>query len=113
MPKGSWYARKKALSKLHTKVAFLRRIIFRVAFISMKIYLPKNIVISTYFFNTKGNIKLIFRMILPFKLRRLRHGHLRGVEHIFNENAVPRGGIVDQHVSHRADELAVLNDGRA
>ena len=46
-------------------------------------------------------------------LRCLRHGHLRGVEHIFNENSVPRGGIVDQHVGDRPDELAVLNDGRA
>ncbi len=33
-----------------------------------------------------------------------------GIQHIFNENAVSRGGIVDQHVSDRPDELAVLND---
>ena len=52
-----------------------------------------------------------FYLILP--LRRLRHRHLRGVQHIFNENAVSRGGIVDEHVRYRADELAVLNDRRA
>ena len=46
-------------------------------------------------------------------LRRLRHGNICGVEHIFNENAVARGGGVDEHVRNRADELAVLNDGGA
>ena len=40
----------------------------------------------------------------------LRHGHLRDGEHIFDENAVARGGIVDQHVGDCSDELAVLND---
>jgi hypothetical protein len=49
-------------------------------------------------------------MILPFKLRRFRHGHLRGAQHIFNENAAPRGGIVDENVRHSADELAVLDN---
>ena len=37
--------------------------------------------------------------------------HLRGVEHIFNENAVPRGGIVDENMGHRSHELAVLDNG--
>ena len=46
-------------------------------------------------------------------LRRLLHRHLCRVQHILNENAVARGGIVDEHVRNRADELAVLNDGRA
>ena len=52
-------------------------------------------------------------MILPFLLRCLRHGYLRGIEHIFNKYPVSRGGVVDQNVRDRADELAVLNDGRA
>ena len=68
-------------------------------------------------------------MILPFFLSgRLRYGHFRGVEHILNENTVPRGGIVDQHMQSpysaalrgklalqalRADDLVVLNDGAA
>ena len=52
-------------------------------------------------------------MILPFYLRRLLHRHLRLVEHILNENTVARGGIVDQLVGYRADQLAVLNDRRA
>ena len=52
-------------------------------------------------------------MILPFKLRRLRHGHLRSVEHIFDEDPVARGGIVDEHVRHSSDKLAVLDDGGA
>ena len=34
-------------------------------------------------------------------------------EHIFNENAVSRAGIVNKNVRHRANELAVLNDGAA
>ena len=79
----------------------------------MKIYLPKNIVISTYFFNTKGNIKLIFRMILPFHfdfaLRHPRHGKLDGGEHILHEDTVAARGVVDEHVRHRADDLAVLD----
>ena len=52
-------------------------------------------------------------MILPFKLRRLRHRHLRGVEHIFNENSVAGGGVIDEHVRYRSHDLAALNDGRA
>ena len=35
------------------------------------------------------------------------------VEHIFDEDAIPRGGVVDQNVSNSSNELAVLNDGRA
>ena len=46
-------------------------------------------------------------------LRRLRHGHLRGIQHIFNENAVPHGGIVYHNVGYSTDELAVLNDRAA
>ena len=46
-------------------------------------------------------------------LRRLLHRHLRGVQHILNKNSISRGGIVDEHVRNRADELAVLNDRRA
>jgi hypothetical protein len=38
---------------------------------------------------------------------------LCGIQHILNENSVPRCGIVDEHVRHRADELAVLNNGGA
>ena len=47
-------------------------------------------------------------MILPFLSR--HHWHIH--QHIFEEYAVARGGIVDQHVGDRADELAVL-DNRA
>ena len=46
-------------------------------------------------------------------LRRLLHRHLRGVQHILNENAVPRGGIVDHNVRDRTYKLAVLDDGGA
>ena len=35
------------------------------------------------------------------------------IQHIFNENTVPRSGIVDQNVGDGADELAVLNDRTA
>ena len=35
------------------------------------------------------------------------------IEHIFNKNAVSRGGGVDEDVGDSADELAVLNDGGA
>jgi len=37
----------------------------------------------------------------------------RGIQHIFNENAVAGGGVIDQHVGHGANELAVLDNGRA
>ena len=52
---------------------------------------------------------------LPYilRLRRLCHGHLYGIEHILNENSVTRGGIVDEDVRHRSDELSVLDDGAA
>ena len=39
--------------------------------------------------------------------------YFRGLEHIFDENAVTRCRVVYHNVGHRADELAVLNDGRA
>ena len=34
-------------------------------------------------------------------------------EHIFDENAVAAGGVAHKDVGHRADELAVLNNGAA
>jgi len=40
-------------------------------------------------------------------------GHLRGARHILNENAVSRGGIVDQHVGDGTNQLAVPDDRRA
>ena len=46
-------------------------------------------------------------------LRRLRHGHLRSVEHIFDEDSVARGGIIDEHVGDGSDELAVLDYRRS
>ena len=49
-------------------------------------------------------------MVLPFNLTCPRHGHLRRVQHIFDEDAVARGGVVDHNVRYRADELTVLND---
>ena len=52
-------------------------------------------------------------MILPFQLRCFCHGHSCGIEHILNKNSVPRGGVADQHVRDRADELAILDDRAA
>ena len=34
-------------------------------------------------------------------------------QHIHDENSVSRGGIVYHNMGNRADEFAVLNDGRA
>ena len=52
-------------------------------------------------------------MILLFLLRRPRHRDIDRGEHIFDKDAVARGGVVDQHVRHSSYQLAVLNDGRA
>ena len=57
----------------------------------------------------KSNIKPMIGMILLFSSPR-RHGHID--EHIFEEDSVARGRIVDEDVRHRADDLAVL-DNRA
>ena len=55
-----------------------------------------------------------FGMILPLFLRRLRlHLTFRRIQHILNENSIPLGWICNEHVRHRADELAVLDDRRA
>ena len=55
-------------------------------------------------------------MKLCFNLCRLRQfiasAHTR-TQHIFNKNPVPLGRIIDHYVRHRADELAVLDDGRS
>ena len=40
-----------------------------------------------------------------------RHGHID--EHIFEEDSISRCRIVDENVRHRADDLIILNDGRA
>ena len=34
-------------------------------------------------------------------------------QHILDKYPIPRGGVTDQHVRHRAHEPAVLNDRRA
>ena len=52
-------------------------------------------------------------MILPFVLRRSLLWHLCRGKHIFNKYAIPHRRIVYHNVGDRADELAVLNDGRA
>ena len=37
----------------------------------------------------------------------------RRVQHIFDKYSIPRGGIVNQNVGHRAYQPAVLNNGAA
>ena len=37
----------------------------------------------------------------------------RGVQHVFDEDAIAGGGVVDEDVGDGADEFAVLNDGTA
>ena len=49
-------------------------------------------------------------LILLFSLRCQRLGHLRGTQHIFNEDAVAAGGVADHHVGDGADKLTVLDD---
>ena len=56
----------------------------------------------------KGQLFLIFSCFVT--LRRPRHRHLRGGEHVFDKDAVTRGGVIDEHVGHRSDQLAVLDD---
>ena len=63
--------------------------------------------------SNKDNIFIDFRTVgdagpYNFLLRRLLHRHLRRIQHIFDKNAVSRGGIVDEHVGHSSYELAVL-----
>ena len=36
-----------------------------------------------------------------------------GIEHIFDENAVAGGWVVDKDVGHRTHQFAVLDDGTA
>jgi hypothetical protein len=55
----------------------------------------------------KGNI-ILQKDDIAFALRRRLHRHLRGVEHILDENSVAAGGVRDHHVSDSTDELAVL-----
>ena len=37
----------------------------------------------------------------------------RGIQHVFDEDAVAPGGIVYKDMSHGADQFAVLKDGTA
>ena len=46
--------------------------------------------------------------------RRLSRQRLRQIgEHILDEDPIPRGGIADQHVRHRTDQPAVLQNRAA
>ena len=60
----------------------------------------------------KGNIKPL-RNDIAFVLRRRFQRACHIGEHIFDKNAIPRGGVVDHHVGDRADELAVPDQGAA
>lgn len=46
-------------------------------------------------------------------LRRSLLWHLCRVQHIFNEDAVARGGVVDENVGDGAHQLSVLDNRRA
>ena len=50
---------------------------------------------------------------LPYilRLRCLRHGHLCGFQHVFDKDAVARGGIVDHNVSRRSVEFVRIKCG--
>ena len=48
-------------------------------------------------------------MLLPF----LRYQIAHLIEHIFDEDAISRGGVADEDVGDGADELSVLDDGAA
>ena len=37
----------------------------------------------------------------------------RSIQHIFNENAVARGGVVHKDMGHGTHQFAILNDGTA
>ena len=37
----------------------------------------------------------------------------RRVQHIFDEDAIARRGVVHQHMGHGADDLSILKDGAA
>ena len=54
----------------------------------------------------KGNIKPLWNDIAFCFLPRL-------VEHIFDKNAVARGGIVDEHMGNSSYDLSVLDDRAA
>ena len=59
----------------------------------------------------KGNIKPIwYRDDIAFLLFRQR-AHL--TQHVVDKYSVPRGGVVDQDMGDRTDELAVLDQGGA
>ena len=51
--------------------------------------------------------------ILEFVYNKVRLSGFHSGEHIVYKYAIPRSGVVDHHVCHRTDELAVLDDGRA
>ena len=46
----------------------------------------------------------------PSKVFLPRH-HRHVDQHVFEEDPISRGGIVDQHVGDGTDDLAVLDDG--
>ena len=35
------------------------------------------------------------------------------IQHVFNEDAISGGGVVDEDVGDSADQFAILNDGTA
>ena len=52
-----------------------------------------------------------FRNDIAFCVLPREVAHL--IQHIFNENSVPRGGVVDENVGDSSHEFSVLDDRRA
>ena len=77
---------------------------------------PTRLDIAFFFSDSRGRLSLQLRFagrgrrprrpVLPQSL-----GHIG--KHIFNEDAIPRCGIADQHVRDRAHKVSVLDDRRA
>ena len=86
--------------------------------------ISRDLSLRRHSYEKRGNIKPKWNDIAFFAggeippptillLRRPCHGKRDRVEHVFKEDAVPRGRIIDEHVGDGSHELAVLDDGAA
>ena len=85
---------------------------FRYDAIAMEIFAAPSIFSILHLCSVGANcVRPLETAGLPYGVPtgRPRLGHLRRIQHIFNENAVPRGGVVDKHMGYSSHELAAGN----
>ena len=72
----------------------------------------RNFIYCNYDFIQFLLVLILYYVIMPTPSR-CGHCLCCGVQHVFNENAVAGGGVIDEDMGNCAHQFAVLDDGTA